>query len=1431
MFQPALTRSTLIQSLLGMSMLCLTIGTYAAPIQFEDTSDKLGFTRGTETWGIAWGNITGDKWPDIYNQAHRDFPRIYRNAGNGDFDDVAGIYDQNMNDWHLSYTQRDVHAGALGDFDNDGDDDIIVGDEDEFFTNHAESGGYFTVGTKTTNFSYAAWNNDPPSNSLYSDTSCNGQYILLFDLDGDGDKDEICGKEGVFPKTANSHIPNVNQSNDAAFGDFNNDGISDLIVTRGSTRPSGAAKVNDNRIEAWFRSNEGASFTFAATGQVTFTFDGTGGGIFLEADVVVLNTSGTTSTTKRGVTVSYDQSTQLWLVEDTYHRQAYVRIDTQNTASEPVNSSPWLGDQPLETYHGVNSTTGITWVYNTGLFDPRYCVSVVTADFDNDMDLDLYMACREGASNLANKYFDNQGDGTFVEVFNHGGEGPVGAGIEFGTSDSIATADYDIDGFMDLAVTNGLLFYPVSLGGPDTLIHNQGNSNHWIEIDLIGTIGNRSGLGAKVFLTVGGITQLREQGGVYHRWSQSHARIHFGLAQHTNIDEVRIEWPSGQVDVYTNVAADALYDGTEATSLLPAVITMPDPIVIESGEECGQPEYETTLGPAILIWRDCGTDNWHVYERGGLGRLIEGKTQTIAGKVLGSGSFGNVSSTGFTADDSFQDLGTSIDFSITVQDGNGNNSGLDFNTNGQQNTCLNLTVQQPELILIGTTGKRISLPYDLNARTACDPVTDTDGDGILDFSDIDDDNDAIADSAENISPIDADLDLSINPIDLDSDNDSIPDVIEAGLLDVNGDWLVDDLVNQGSVTNPPDTDADGIPDFLDSESNNPANDGTAYDIASTIYAAFDTDGNGVLNSGDTGGGMDADGDGIDDLVDPNSSQHGGSGGNTPPVANPANVVTFIDLPVNITLTGSDINGDPLTFTVESLPADGVLTGTAPNLVYTPNAGYVGVDSFEFSVFDGLAYSPNAAVDITVNNVGASVFCNEPTIDASVDQGTFLWKDCTTDEWSMRVTGGGNSNGLTYTGEIAIPGGLTTLIPVLTEASDILDETDPNAFTYALIVYGNGVDGVDFTLPVGACYTPQSPVGLPVYLGDARVELTTSDISLTTGAACPPPIDTDSDGLSDAEEAVLGTDPLIPDTDVGGVNDGDEVSNGTNPLDGSDDIDLAADACGEPTYSASVDQALFAWKDCSFPGPDARWEVRVTGGGQSYDDYVGALTSDTTLSAIGTGLGGADILDSTPGDNIMDYQLFVGGSGVDGFQIDVPAGSNTCFDPTTLPSGADVRLGINQIVMSGPFQLTDLNPCAVDPACGEPVYDRASEPGVYLWRECNNPASGAVWQVRVVGGGLSWSEFAGLLSADTTLSAAGFSLEGSDTLDSVPGDGQIDFSLYVGGSGEDGFSTEIPPAANSCFDANNLPVGVQVFVGVDKQVMASAFNLEDLGVCI
>ena len=89
-----------------------------------------------------------------------------------------------------------------------------------------------------------------------------------------------------------------------------------------------------------------------------------------------------------------------------------------------------------------------------------------------------------------------------------------------------------------------------------------------------------------------------------------------------------------------------------------------------------------------------------------------------------------------------------------------------------------------------------------------------------------------------------------------------------------------------------------------------------------------------------------------------------------PTANNQSVAVAFNTTTAVTLTGSDPNAPPrsLTYTVTTAPAHGTLSGTAPNLTYTPTAGYTGPDSFQFTVSNGINTSSAATVSLTVNPV-------------------------------------------------------------------------------------------------------------------------------------------------------------------------------------------------------------------------------------------------------------------------------------------------------------------------------------------------------------------------------------------------------------------------------------------------------------------------------
>lgn len=188
---------------------------------------------------------------------------------------------------------------------------------------------------------------------------------------------------------------------------------------------------------------------------------------------------------------------------------------------------------------------------------PIAAVNAVSGDFDNDMDLDIFVLGSGDAGKTANLLLLNNGKGEFGVVRHAGGA----SGLLVGVGDSVTTADIDGDGFLDILTASGGSMGR-SLGLPSDngryqLFRNVGNGNHWIMIDLEGTLSNRDGIGAIVRVTVGGVTQMRVQDGGVHERSQNHSRLHFGLGKDAQqAAKITVQWPSGVVQELLGVKAN-----------------------------------------------------------------------------------------------------------------------------------------------------------------------------------------------------------------------------------------------------------------------------------------------------------------------------------------------------------------------------------------------------------------------------------------------------------------------------------------------------------------------------------------------------------------------------------------------------------------------------------------------------------------------------------------------------------------------------------------------------------------------------------------------------------------------------------------------------------------------------------------------------------
>ena len=260
-------------------------------------------------------------------------------------------------------------------------------------------------------------------------------------------------------------------------------------------------------------------------------------------------------------------------------------------------------------------------------------VSSVAGDFDNDMDVDLYVVTTNAAGNEPNVLYDNQGDGTFKAVTNLGDA----VGSNLGIGDTVTTADYNNDGFLDLFITNGDFPHLLNRNAPYQLFENQGNNNHWLEIDLEGVVSNRDGIGAKVYVSAGGITQLRQQSGGMHDGVQNDSRLHFGLADNTFVDEIRIEWSSGIVQNITDVDADQIISIVEpiVKETIPAVLNVDLTEVHRFYQyEKGFHFYTANDNESSVIRTETAAGNLSYEYEGKSFRALASNLNTITGEII-----------------------------------------------------------------------------------------------------------------------------------------------------------------------------------------------------------------------------------------------------------------------------------------------------------------------------------------------------------------------------------------------------------------------------------------------------------------------------------------------------------------------------------------------------------------------------------------------------------------------------------------------------------------------------------------------------------------------------------------------------------------------------------------------------------------------------
>jgi hypothetical protein len=441
---------------------------------FTDVTAKAGLDVQMYGLGVAIGDYNNDGYDDIFvtclGQSH-----LFRNNGNGTFTDVtkqAGLWGPN----------EFSTSAAWVDYDRDGHLDLVVANY---------------VQWSPTNDIYCTL--DGKTKSFCTPESYQGTSVRLWHNRGDGTFEDATAKAGLLDPTS--------KSLGVAILDANQDGWPDILIS------------NDTQPNKLYMNN----------GNGTFTEKGVSAGVAYSEDGIA----------RAGMGVDAAD----------YDRSGYPSVLVTNFANQMVSlfhnerNGLFVDEAPQSE---VGHSTLLTLGFGCFFFD-----------YDNDGWPDIYVAdghIDDAIERVQSRVryaepphmFRNLGNGKFEDVTD-----TLGAAFAIPeVARGAAYGDIYNNGALDLLISTN--------GGPVHLFRNEGTTNNSLRIKLVGTRSNRDGIGTAVRVAAGSDIQSKTLTSGSSYLSSSELILTFGLATHAQADAIDIYWPSGQTDHLANVAANQI---------------------------------------------------------------------------------------------------------------------------------------------------------------------------------------------------------------------------------------------------------------------------------------------------------------------------------------------------------------------------------------------------------------------------------------------------------------------------------------------------------------------------------------------------------------------------------------------------------------------------------------------------------------------------------------------------------------------------------------------------------------------------------------------------------------------------------------------------------------------------------------------------------